>query len=91
MVNEDSWFTLHILQVNIDFLNEDVNDWPNSSAYQESLADVGAINVINDYAERRVKLSADFLCVERDEQHYQNVLQVVVQDLKNMPNLRKHK
>ena len=91
LVNEDSWFTLHILQVDIDFLIEDVNDWSKSSAYQESLADIEALNVINDYAERRVKLSADFLCVARDEQHYQNVLQVVEQDLKNMPNLRKRK
>ena len=89
--NSNSWFTLHILQVNTDFLTEDVNDWSNSSAYQEPLANDGVINVINDCAKRGVKLSADFLCVARDEQHYQNVLQVVEQARKNMPNLKKRK
>lgn len=91
LVNQDSWFTLHVLQINPDFLTEDVNDWPNSPSYQESVANVDAINVINDCAERGVKLSSDFLNAAKTEEHYQNVLQVVEQDRKNMPNLRKRK
>lgn len=90
-VNEDSWFTLHILQINTNFLTEDVHDWSNSPAYQDSSDNVRAINVINDCAERGVKLSSDFLDAARSEEHYQNVLQVVEQDRRNMPNLRKRK
>ena len=62
-----------------------------SPAYQQSLVNVKAVNVINDCAKRGVKLSADFLNAARSEEHYQNVLQVVEQDRKNMPNLRKRK
>jgi hypothetical protein len=50
-----------------------------------------AINVINDSAERYVKLSTDFLSSARGEEHYQNVLQVVEGDRKEQPNLRKRK
>ena len=39
-------------------------------------------NVVNDSAERGVKLSSDFLAAAHSEKHYQNVLQVVEQDRK---------
>ena len=52
---------------------------------------ISAINVVNDAAERAVKLSSDFLSAARSESHYQNVLQVVEQDRKARPNLRKRK
>ena len=38
-----------------------------------------------------MKLSADFLAAAQSEEHYQNVLQVVEQDRKRTPNLRKRK
>ena len=91
LVDTDSWFTLHLLQINPDFLAEEVNTWPDLPSYQESAANVEAVNVINDCAERGVKLSSDFINAAKSEQHYQNVLQVVEQDRKNMPNLRKRK
>ena len=86
---KDSWFTMNILQINDKFLADNVDTWPESSAYLQSLSNVGAVNVINDAEERGVKLSADFLAAAQSEEHY--VLQVVEQDRKRTPNLRKRK
>jgi len=84
----DSWFTFHILQLDPQFMVEDVADWSNSASYQSSLRNLQAINVVNDCAERGVKLSSDFLSTAKKEEHYQNVLQVVEQDRKRQSNLR---
>lgn len=91
LAGSNSWFTLRILQIDHEFLADKVENWPLCAAYQSSIVSVGAINVINDTAERGVKLSSDFLGAARSERHYQNILQVVEQDRKNMPNLRKRK
>ena len=45
--------------------------------------------MVNDSAERGVKLAYDFLASSRKEQHYQNVLQVVEIDRAKIPNQRK--
>jgi hypothetical protein len=91
LVGPDSWYTIHILQVDTSFFSEDTDLWPDDPAYQASKANVLAINVVNDCAERGVKLSSDFLSAAKSEEHYQNVLQVVEQDRKKQPNLRKRK
>lgn len=89
LVGLDSWFTFHILQLDAAFLTDDVADWPHSAAFQASAANVQAINVINDSAERGVKLSSDYVSAAKTERHYQHVLQVVEHDRKEQPNLRK--
>ena len=76
-------------QPRVQFLTEDVASWPASPTYQAAAVKVQAINVVNDCAEHGVKLSADVAAVAQDEKHYQNVLQVVEQDIKQLPNLRK--
>ena len=91
LVIPDSWYMMYILQLDTSFLADDVESWPSSAAYLTSAANVLALNVINDCAERGVKLSSDFLTTARSEQHYQNVLQVVEQDRKQQPNVRKRK
>ena len=45
--------------------------------------------VVNDAAERGVKLGHDFLSCARKEENYQNILQVVENDRKSLPNQRK--
>ena len=52
--------------------------------YQTSKSNISAINVVNDAAERAVKLGSDFLRTAKSESHYENVLQVVEQDRKNI-------
>jgi len=82
---------MHILQLDTSFLEKDVESWPGCAAFLSSSANVLALNVINDYAERGVQLSSDFLASARTEQHYQNVLQVVEQDRQRQPNIHKRK
>ena len=90
---KDSWFTMNILQINDKFLATMLtpSTWPESLAYLQSLRNVREVNVVNDAAECDLKLSADFLATAQSEKHYQNVLQVVEQDRKQTPNLRKRK
>lgn len=90
-VSKDSWFSMALLKIDDRFLEEPVESWADSQAYQDSLTNVHSLNVINDSAERGVKLSTDFLSAARSEDHYQNVLQVVEEDRRSRPNLRKRK
>lgn len=90
-VNPDSWFMFHILQLDSQFLSAEVSDWEMSAAYQTSARNVEALNVVNDSAERGVKLTSDFLSFAKGEEHFQNILQVVEDERKKQPNLRKRK
>ena len=88
VAGKNSWFTMNILQIDDQFLTDNnVDAWLQSQAYQSSLRNILAINVVNDSAERGVKLSPDFLPAVHSEKHYQNVLQVVEQDRKRLPIL----
>ena len=91
LVGADSWLTFNILQLDPQFLVDDVESWTRSDAYQSSLENLRAVNVVNDCAERGVKLSSDFLASAKCEGHYQNILQVVEHDRKQNPNVRKRK
>jgi hypothetical protein len=88
LVDVDSWFTFELLKLDGQFLNEAVDDWSNCASYQASLTNLQALNVVNDCAERGVKLSSDFLPAAKSEEHFQNVLQVAEHDRKQLPNLR---
>jgi hypothetical protein len=90
-VAPDSWYFFHLLKLDSSFLVEEVDDWDTNASYQAAKVNIQAINVINDSAERGVKLSSDFLASARTESHYQDVLQVVERDRKETPNLRKRK
>lgn len=89
LVTTDSWYVFHLLQLDPQFLTEDVAAWPSSATYQSSLINLRTLNLVNDCAERGVKLSSDFLSSAKGEEHYQNVLQVVEQDRKRQQNLRR--
>ena len=52
---------------------------------------VDNINVVNDFAERAMKLTSDFSKAARGEDHFQNVLQAVCADRQAKPNLRRKK
>ena len=50
---------------------------------------VDKLNVVNDCAERAVKMTNYFVGSSKEEDHFQNVLQVVKSDRKKKPNLRR--
>ena len=85
----DSWFMFYALKLQPSFLNEEVSRWPESGAYQASITNIQAINVINDCAERGIKLSSDVLIAAKNEAVYQNKLQVIEKDRQRQPDLRK--
>ena len=87
-MGEDSWFTINRLQLDVGFLQHPVREWETQASYVASTNNVAAVNVVNDCAERGVKLSSDFTDTARSDEHFQNVLQVVENDRKNAPNLR---
>ena len=67
----------------------DVKEWATNAALKKSEVNVCATNVVNDRAERGVKLTSDFVAVARREQHLRNVLQAVEHERSQQPNLRR--
>jgi len=88
LVGADSWFAIHRLQLDVSFLYLPVDEWYNTRAYISSAGNVQSVNVVNDGAERGVKLASDFVQTARSDDHFQNVLQVVEKHRKDTPNLR---
>ena len=91
LTGPDSWFTFKLFKLDPGFLDLDVSDWPDSPEYQSSRENVMVLNVINDPAERGVKMGSDFLAAARSEPHFQSVLQVTEKSRKSKPNLRSRK
>ena len=59
------------------FLLENPASWQSLNSYQSGLINIGAVKVVNDCAEREVKLRANISPYARSEDHYQNLLQEV--------------
>ena len=89
LINEDSWFVIHTLNLNVDFLCENVCTWSKNEDFLNSKSKVDKLNVVNDCAERAVKMTNDFVGSSKEEDQFQNVLQVVESDRKKKPNLRR--
>ena len=60
-MGKDSWFTMNILQIDDQFLTDDLDTWSQSQACQSSQQNILPVNAVNDSAERGVQLSSDFL------------------------------
>lgn len=88
-VGVDSWFTIYHLKLDVSFLQLPVDNWNTDASYMASAKKVSAINVINDAAERGVKLASDFVESARSDDHFQHVIQIVENHRKTTPNLRR--
>ena len=88
-IGPDSIGFFTILGLDTDFLEESVKDWAASPTYQAAKAAVKNLPVVNDAAERGVKITSDFLDSARNEERFQTVLQVVENDRRKMPNQQK--
>ena len=73
------------------FLESPVSSWHLSDPYLEALKVVNNMCVVNDAAERGVKLCSDFLSSARKEGNLQNILQVVENNRNRVPNQRNRK
>ena len=90
-IGPDSRFFFRVLNIKSDFLLESVEDWPKNTSYIQGKNIVESLHVVNDAAERGVKLCADFLNVAKTEDKLQNSLQVVENARGRLPNQRKRK
>jgi hypothetical protein len=91
LVNEDSWFFFKALKLDTqtDFLVTNVTEWEEIPSYKACCTVVRQLRIVNDTAERGVKLGSEYLSSAKGEERYQNVLQTVEGSYKQCPNLRK--
>lgn len=89
LISNDSWFFFKALKLNTDFLTEEVIEWQANSSYVSSCSVVNNLKVVNDTAERGVKLGTEYLSSANTESRYQNILQSVEYSYKKTPDLRK--
>ena len=87
-IGEDSWSFFHILQLDSSFLCQSVGSWNKNETYLNAKLIVENIRVVNDAAERGVKLAQDFNDAAHNEKHYQNILQTVENSRNTVPNQR---
>ena len=69
-IRPDSIGFFTILGLDTDFLEESVKDWAASPTYQAAKAAVKNLPVVNDAAERGVKITSDFLDSARNEERF---------------------
>ena len=88
---EDSWSFFKILKLDTEFLGKPIEDWEDDQGYVAGKEVVQSLSVVNDGAERGVKLANDFIHTAHKETNLQNILQVVENNRKTVPNQRKRK
>lgn len=89
LLTVDSWFIFKVLNLNSEFLSLPIIQWKESESYLDAASKVTLLNVVNDSAERGIKLSTDYLGCAKLEGRFQNTLQVVEDSRKELKNLRK--
>ena len=76
LVRPDSLGLFRILGIDPSFLATPVENWKANLQYQQAENTVRHLRVVNDSAERGVKLGSDCLSAAKLEDRYQDVLQV---------------
>lgn len=82
---------LEKLKINTGFLSENVTDWSNCDSFKNALMSVKGLKVVNDVAERAVKLMEEYndILTNREEEK-QYILQVVKDYRQKFPSLNKN-
>ena len=86
-VGKDSSMFFQILNLSPSFLAKQVEEWQDDESYLEAMVTADNLVVVNDAAERGVKLCHDFLEGTQDEQQFQHVLQVVENSWNRIPKM----
>ena len=93
MVSQDSWFFFRVTdqedQDHHSWLKSDVTDWQRNEHYQRFKDFLCKLDVVNDRAERGVKLIQDFIDTSHSESTLQDLLIVVSNERSKLPNLNK--
>ena len=88
-VGQDTWTFFNLLKLDTSFLSHPVTDWIGLDSYKEAKIIIDNLSVVNDAAERNVKLSSDFLSVAKKENIFQTTLQIVENNRNAVPKQRK--
>jgi len=74
----------------MSFLDDPVEKWDTHPGYIKGFQVVGSLNVVNDHAERSIKLLQDLnRTVTRTEERFQNILLSTEAHRRSLPNVTK--
>ena len=80
-----------ILDIDMSFLDDPVEKWDTHPSYIKGFRVVGSLNVVNDHAERSIKLLQDRnKTVTRKEERFQNIVNTEAHR-RSLPNVTKKK
>ena len=90
-IGPDSWGFFRILKLDTTFLHVEIGNWENEESYVKAKTIVSNLSVVNDAAERGVKLCSDFLSSAKKEENLDSILQVVENSRNAVSDQRKRK
>jgi hypothetical protein len=90
-VGSASWHFFNLMEIDISFLTLPIEAWVSSNAYNNAQTRLKSLLVVNDAAERGVKLASDMLDCARMESRYQATLQVTESHRNGWKNQKKRK
>ncbi|KAE8739108.1 hypothetical protein FOCC_FOCC015400 [Frankliniella occidentalis] len=83
-VNSHTREFFDILEIDASFLDVSPAEWPTNAGYIKALDTVSALHVVNDVAERAVRLTSDYNCgLTHKEQNFQDLLLVMHRSRQN--------
>ena len=82
LIGPDSWYLFQLLNIDTSFFNEPVKEWNSSEAYLYSKNIVQRLNVVNDCAERSVKIASDFAETAKTSSNFNSAIQIVEKNRK---------
>ena len=90
LVGPESWFIFDALGLKHDWLRKHVTEWDMSTSYQEMKSFANSVKVVNDAAERGVKLNTDYAAIlTNDPQQRERILLAVEDHRKRFPEFSK--
>ena len=90
LVGPQSYLVFDMLNIKSDWLKEPVDTWQDDSDYAKAHSIVKNLKVVNDVAERGIKMMSDYAeKITTDHQHRQVLLQVVEKHRNFFPSYQK--
>ena len=88
-IREDSWSIFSLAGIDTGFFEVPAESWMENETFCNNKEIISSLSVVNDDAERGVKLSHDYICTAKKEDNLQSILQVVQNERNIIPNQRK--
>ena len=90
LIGSKSWTLFNLIGHKADWLKNPQSEWPKDKEYVEAYDLLTNLKVVNDPAERAIKLITDYaVALTNNEEEKQCLLQVVESHRKLLPNIKK--